>query len=95
MYPLRQFVPALIVLQIIFAACQQDRQQSASDEKVTRLGEVLTLSNITPVATILNDGETLLGQKVALKGQVTDVCPKKGCWIRIAGDRLVWLTMRS
>ena len=46
-------------------------------------GEALSLSEITPIENILADPTAYVGQKVRIAGQITDVCPMKGCWIEI------------
>jgi hypothetical protein len=36
----------------------------------------------------LNDNiDKYVGQRVRVEGLVTDVCPKRGCWIKLASDR--------
>ena len=44
----------------------------------------------TPVATILADPEAWDGREVQVRGEVSGVCERKGCWIEIddQGDRL-------
>jgi hypothetical protein len=53
----------------------------------TTYGEPLTLTELTPVSTILSDPEAFLGQRVLVKGMVVAVCEEKGCWMDIAGDK--------
>lgn len=54
-------------------------------------GEGITLEETTPIATILDDPTAWNGQRVKVKGTVTDVCPKKGCWmsLRDAEERAI------
>jgi hypothetical protein len=47
-------------------------------------GEALTLSEVTPVATILEDPQAWVGERVLIEGEVKEVCEKKGCWMDIA-----------
>lgn len=49
-------------------------------------GEPLTLTAVTPVATILKDPEAWVGRKVLVEGMVVEVCEKRGCWMDIAAD---------
>ena len=46
-------------------------------------GEELSLSEVTPIENILADPTAYVGKKVRIAGQITDVCPMKGCWIEI------------
>lgn len=54
-------------------------------------GGGVTLTETTSISKILADPDTYVGHRVRIEGEVTDVCPRKGCWMEIAepeGDRL-------
>lgn len=38
------------------------------------------------IAELLQKPEGFLGKKVRVQGRITDVCPKRGCWIDIEGQ---------
>ena len=48
------------------------------------LGDGVGDAHIVPIAKLLAEPETYVDQRVKVKGAVTDVCPKAGCWIDIA-----------
>lgn len=48
-----------------------------------KFGKELTLSQPTPVATILAAPDTYAGKTVQVKGKVTEVCQMMGCWMQI------------
>ncbi len=50
-------------------------------------GEALTLSETTPISSILADPEALLGETLLIEGTVLNVCEMRGCWMEIAGDQ--------
>lgn len=50
-------------------------------------GEALTLTEVTPISTILDAPEEWLGERVLVEGQVVAVCESRGCWVDIASDR--------
>ena len=50
-------------------------------------GEPLTLTERTPISTLLTDIDRFDGQKVQVEGMVSAVCEKRGCWMAIAGDQ--------
>lgn len=50
-------------------------------------GEPLTLTESTPISTLLADIDAYDGKKVRVEGLVTEVCAKRGCWMSIAGDQ--------
>ncbi len=48
-------------------------------------GAPLKLATATPMASILADPKAFVGQSVKVEGMVVDVCPKRGCWMDLAG----------
>lgn len=53
-------------------------------------GEVYgTLGNapLVKLSELLATPDVYVGKSVRVDGLVTDVCPKRGCWIRIGGDK--------
>ena len=54
-------------------------------------GGGVTLTETTSIGKILADPDAYEGRQVRVEGEVTDVCPMRGCWMEIAepeGDRL-------
>lgn len=54
-------------------------------------GGGVTLTETTSIGKILADPDAYVGQRIRIEGEVTDICPMKGCWMEIAepeGDRL-------
>lgn len=52
-----------------------------------KYGKDLTIKNPTGVSEILSNPEKFNGQSVLVEGTIVDVCEKKGCWIKIAGEK--------
>jgi hypothetical protein len=52
-----------------------------------KYGKSLTLKKPIPISVILESPEKYKGKKVLVEGTVVDVCKKRGCWIKIAGDK--------
>lgn len=53
-----------------------------------KFGKALTLTQATPVATILGAPDQYVGKTVQVKGKVTEVCQMMGCWLQIQdGDK--------
>lgn len=50
-------------------------------------GKALTLSDATPISSILKDPQTYDGKRVLVEGLIIEVCEERGCWIRIASDK--------
>lgn len=74
----RALIPGLALL---LAACGP---APAPEVEGDTYGEPLTLSEVTPVATILSDPEAWIGERVLIQGEVKEVCEQKGCWMDIA-----------
>lgn len=73
------FLFSLLCFLFLFIATTSN----ASDLK---LGEPLTLSEVTKVSEINAHPEKYLGKKVLIEGLIIDVCAARGCWMDIASD---------
>lgn len=51
-----------------------------------KLGEPLSLTEVTKVSEINANPEKYLGNKVLVEGLIIDVCAARGCWMDIASD---------
>jgi hypothetical protein len=52
-----------------------------------KYGKNITLKEKVKISQILENPEKYTGKKVLIEGIVTDVCPKRGCWLEIASDK--------
>lgn len=52
-----------------------------------QFGKKLTLKETTKVSDILANPENFNGKRVLVEGVITDVCSKRGCWIRLGSDK--------
>lgn len=50
-----------------------------------KFGAGVTITESMPIATLLADPKAYVGKSVRAEGMVVDVCPKRGCWMDIAG----------
>ena len=48
-------------------------------------GAGVKLEASTPISAILGDPKAFAGKSVRVEGMVVDVCPKRGCWMDLAG----------
>lgn len=91
----------MLALVFIFVmGCQKQAEQKSEpqttqqDEKallnksnpVGTYGKGVQLAEVTPLSEILAAPEKFEGQKVHVKGTIVDVCPKRGCWVELAGN---------
>jgi hypothetical protein len=57
------------------------------EAKGKHLGKEMTLTEITKISDILAKPEIYIGKEVLVKGQIVDVCKKRGCWMELASDK--------
>lgn len=53
----------------------------------TKYGKPLTTATPVKVSELMARPEAYVGKVVKIEGLVTEVCPKRGCWINVAGDK--------
>ncbi|MBI2265516.1 MAG: DUF4920 domain-containing protein [Armatimonadetes bacterium] len=52
-----------------------------------KYGKSLTLKEKTKISDILANPQKFNGKRVLVEGPVVGVCPRRGCWIKIAGEK--------
>ncbi|MHC4136090.1 MAG: DUF4920 domain-containing protein [Planctomycetota bacterium] len=62
-----------------------DADRASLPETVYGKGVECTLS--VKVSELSDNIDRYVGKRVRIEGLVTDVCPKRGCWIELASDR--------
>ncbi|NSM24604.1 DUF4920 domain-containing protein [Shewanella sp. ZOR0012] len=55
--------------------------------KPMTFGSAIDEKNVSKVSTILAKPESYLGKQVTIRGMVTYVCEKRGCWMTVASDQ--------
>ena len=71
---------------IVVLVCWPSAAVQAADEAIT-YGNPLTAKTTVTVGELLAHPEQYVGQTVMVEGRVTDVCPRRGCWIEISDQR--------
>jgi hypothetical protein len=69
----------------ILLAILAARPAGAACDEVT-LGAGVSLAEETAVAAILAAPEDFVGRAVAVRGEVTEVCDKAGCWLELRAE---------
>jgi len=52
-----------------------------------KYGKEITLTDKTNISKIIANPELFVGKKVLVEGIIVGVCAKRGCWIKLAGDK--------
>lgn len=53
----------------------------------TKLGNPLKLKSKIAISSLVTDRDKYIGKDVQVKGKVTEVCQKAGCWMLVADDK--------
>jgi len=53
----------------------------------TKYGKPLSDAAAVKLSELMAKPDAYVGKVVKVEGLVTDVCPKRGCWINVAGDK--------
>jgi hypothetical protein len=78
----RSAVPGILALAICLAA----GAGVLAAEEGKSYGEPLTGTDTVEISRLLSNPDDYVGQVVRVEGLVTDVCPKRGCWLSIASE---------
>ena len=57
----------------------------ASETK--KYGKEISLTDKTNISNIMSNPELFVGKKILVEGTIVGVCAKRGCWIKLAGDK--------
>ncbi len=81
---------ALILFTISCTPVKNDtkliKKDKISNLKGLKLGKKLTLKKTTKISDILKNPENFINKKVLVKGTVTSLCSRRGCWMEIVGS---------
>lgn len=84
-----------ISLLLLFAACDNgpSKSEAATATPTTRaddgkkFGAGVTVTETTSIDQLLENPNAFKGKTVRVEGMITDVCPKRGCWFELAGEK--------
>ncbi len=74
-------LPALLALALALFATSLPAAEGTSYGKGVSAPAVVKLSEL------MSNPAAYVGKTVRIEGLVTDVCPKRGCWMTVAGDK--------
>jgi hypothetical protein len=89
---LRSWFLVLIALLLLLGCAARDDSLPQGED----FGAGVTLEEATPLAEIVGDPARFADDTVLIRGEVTEVCQKKGCWAMIrAGDAQVQMRFKD
>ena len=63
------------------------KAETSSKKTEKSFGAGVKIAQATSIDAILANPKEWNGKTVRVDGMITDVCPKRGCWMEIAGDK--------
>ncbi|MFC1743536.1 DUF4920 domain-containing protein [Candidatus Riflebacteria bacterium] len=54
---------------------------------VKDMGAPVKKEKVIKISKILGEPDQFLGKEVTVSGLIVDVCPKRGCWMKLASDK--------
>lgn len=82
---------ALVVVLAASASCDKGSKSEAAPAKSTAndlsFGAGVKLAQSTSIDAILASPKDWNGKTVRVEGMIVDVCPKRGCWMELAGEQ--------
>lgn len=83
---------SVLLLIFFLFACAQNNQQA----EVQKFGGEITLNEMVSLDQVMQEPDKYLGSEVKVSGTVTDVCEKKGCWIKLKdGDNEITVRFKD
>jgi len=74
----------IVIMTFISTAMAQNYQKS---ENTSSFGEGVSATDTVLVSELLANPESYLGKSIAVKGNITSVCEKRGCWMKLSSDK--------
>ena len=85
-----RFIFIVFILSLIYSCGNvgdKNAEKETSNNVKQSFGDKIVLSDTVAISRILANAEDFVGRKVLVKGEILEVCPKKGCWIDLASDK--------
>jgi hypothetical protein len=80
----------VLVLAASIPACDKGKSEASTQtakKAAQTFGAGVKLAQATSIDQILANPKDWNGKTVRVDGMITDVCPKRGCWMELAGDK--------
>jgi len=85
----------ILMLTLFLASCTPVKdsdilikKNEIANLKGLKLGAKLTLKKTTKISEILKNPNKFINKKVLVKGTVTSLCSRRGCWMEIVGTEV-------
>jgi hypothetical protein len=72
---------------LLVALCLSGLSTNAGAARTVKYGKGVKAGSILKISDLQARIDELEGKTVRVEGPVVGVCPKRGCWIKIAGDK--------
>ena len=80
----------ILLVNSLFIGCTLENSKKVSESDLLNktnpdgnYGNEITLIVNYPIGKLLDSPQTYLGEEVLVSGEITEVCPMRGCWINV------------
>lgn len=73
-------------MRILLVLCVLITQLAFAESKI-KFGEKVDMSKVMPISKMLASAQKYTKESVTVKGIITSVCAKRGCWMKLASDK--------
>ena len=80
----------ILLVNSLFIGCTLENSKKVSESDLLHkanpdgnYGNEITLEVNHPISKLLGSPQTYLGEEVLVSGEITEVCPMRGCWINV------------
>jgi len=76
----------LILIIFIFSSCEKELSEYDllhKNNPIGNYGSVIDLKAFKQIKTLIDNADEHLNNKVLISGTILEVCPMRGCWIRV------------
>ena len=76
----------LILIIFIFSSCKKELSEHDllhADNPIGQYGSLIDLKEYNQIQKLINNADEYLNTNVLISGKILEVCPMRGCWIRV------------
>lgn len=76
----------VLVLAMALIGCSQQKAETTSEAQMDKNAPQITVTEVTPLADVVNSPDQFIGKTLLLEGHVTGRCGGSGCWVSLDTD---------
>tara|TARA_A100001011_G_scaffold369539_1_gene424917 strand:+ start:254 stop:757 length:504 start_codon:yes stop_codon:yes gene_type:complete len=84
----KYFLPLALIMNFVFCETDSEKQRLNRDDPEGLYGNKISDGDIYSVDELLQSPKNFLNKNIKITGNISEVCPMRGCWIEIVSDDL-------